>query len=320
MTGYYYINKDLAHTTVCSAWDKGYRYGFNSMEKDNEINVNGGDYDFGARIYDSRLGRWLSLDQLMTDYPDLSPYNFAGNCPLLFVDIDGNKFINPYTKQVTEAKQKVADAQSVYDKFVMDNPGLKPKALKKSKEYTNLTSLQNQLEILQSNEKKVEDFLYTLKVSNETEFNYFETLKDANKEDVNIEIYVKNEQGPLKGDGYRNGNTDFNITNTDGIYTITDNLIQINIYEAASPLTNMPTTQQYHTFANELGDVKYFFEKVKDPESYELFVKTVGANDIDNYRNNQDGAGVYSDKYSSARVGDVKNTGKSVDESGNIKR
>ena len=36
-----------------------YKYGFNGKEKDNEVNVDGGDYDFGARIYDSRLGRWL---------------------------------------------------------------------------------------------------------------------------------------------------------------------------------------------------------------------------------------------------------------------
>jgi len=41
----------------------GYRYGFNGMEEDNEIkNIKGSSLDFGARMYDSRLGRWLSLD------------------------------------------------------------------------------------------------------------------------------------------------------------------------------------------------------------------------------------------------------------------
>ncbi len=79
---------------VCSVWDKGYRYGFNSMEKDNEINVNGGSYDFGARIYDSRLGRWLSLDPLMVKYPGLNPYCGMGNNPILYIDIDG-KDIKP---------------------------------------------------------------------------------------------------------------------------------------------------------------------------------------------------------------------------------
>jgi RHS repeat-associated protein len=78
---------------VCSVWDKGYRYGFNGMDKDNEINVNGGSYDFGARIYDSRLGRWLSLDPLMRGYPKLSPYNFVDNSPLNSIDGDGRDII-----------------------------------------------------------------------------------------------------------------------------------------------------------------------------------------------------------------------------------
>ena len=95
MKGSNYIYNDFLHTTVPiaigSVWDKGYRYGFNSMEKDNEINVNGGSYDFGARIYDSRLGRWLSLDPLMEDFPDLSPYNFCEDNPIFYIDPDGKK-------------------------------------------------------------------------------------------------------------------------------------------------------------------------------------------------------------------------------------
>jgi RHS repeat-associated protein len=69
-----------------------YRYGFNGKEKNDEINVEGGDYDFGARIYDSRLGRWLSLDPLMTKYASLSPYIFAGGSPIVFVDYGGKNF------------------------------------------------------------------------------------------------------------------------------------------------------------------------------------------------------------------------------------
>ncbi|MDP2174460.1 MAG: RHS repeat-associated core domain-containing protein [Bacteroidota bacterium] len=102
MTGYYYIYKDLAHTTVCSVWDKGYRYGFNSMEKDNEVNVNGGSYDFGARIYDSRLGRWLSLDPLMGFYPCLSSYSYSANSTLNIIDIEGRyiKCLNEYSSEI----------------------------------------------------------------------------------------------------------------------------------------------------------------------------------------------------------------------------
>ncbi|OYU94738.1 MAG: hypothetical protein CFE21_13685 [Bacteroidetes bacterium B1(2017)] len=66
-----------------------YRFGFNGKEADNEINGTGNDYDFGARIYDARLGRWLSLDPKQISYPSLSAYNFTMNNPILFIDPDG---------------------------------------------------------------------------------------------------------------------------------------------------------------------------------------------------------------------------------------
>ena len=66
-----------------------YKFGFNCKEKDNEINVDGGNYDFGARIYDSRLGRFLSLDPKMQIYPFLSPYLFAANAVTTHIDING---------------------------------------------------------------------------------------------------------------------------------------------------------------------------------------------------------------------------------------
>jgi RHS repeat-associated protein len=66
-----------------------YRYGFNSMEQDDEWSVTGGHLDFGARIYDSRLGRWLALDPKAAKYPAYSPYNFSINSPVAFNDPDG---------------------------------------------------------------------------------------------------------------------------------------------------------------------------------------------------------------------------------------
>lgn len=67
----------------------GYRYGFNGKENDNEIKGEGNSVDFGARMYDSRLGRWFATDPLAGKYPYLSPYNFVANSPLVFVDPDG---------------------------------------------------------------------------------------------------------------------------------------------------------------------------------------------------------------------------------------
>jgi RHS repeat-associated protein len=68
---------------------KAYRYGFNGMEKDDEVKGSGNSYDYIKRFYDSRLGRFLSIDPITADYPYYSPYQFAGNKPIIAIDRDG---------------------------------------------------------------------------------------------------------------------------------------------------------------------------------------------------------------------------------------
>lgn len=72
----------------------GYRYGFNGKENDNEIKGEGNQQDYGIRIYDTRLGRFLSVDPLTRGYPMLTPYQFASNTPILGVDLDGMEFLS----------------------------------------------------------------------------------------------------------------------------------------------------------------------------------------------------------------------------------
>src|SRR3954464_7649616 len=67
----------------------GYRYGFNGKENDNEIKGEGNQQDYGMRIYDSRLGRFLSVDPITIKYPMLTPYQFASNTPIQAIDLDG---------------------------------------------------------------------------------------------------------------------------------------------------------------------------------------------------------------------------------------
>ncbi|MDP3929425.1 MAG: RHS repeat-associated core domain-containing protein, partial [Bacteroidota bacterium] len=66
-----------------------YRFSFNGKEKIDEINGAGNDIDFGARMYDSRLGRFLSVDPVSKEFCWNSPYIFADNCPISNVDFDG---------------------------------------------------------------------------------------------------------------------------------------------------------------------------------------------------------------------------------------
>jgi RHS repeat-associated protein len=66
-----------------------YRYGFNGKEKDDEVKGDANQLDFGDRIYDPRLGRWLSTDPLQKTFAGLSPYNFCYNTPIQVFDADG---------------------------------------------------------------------------------------------------------------------------------------------------------------------------------------------------------------------------------------
>jgi len=66
-----------------------YRFGFGSMDKDNELKGEGNSYTTECRIYDSILGRWLSTDPKAYLYTSLSPYHYGYNNPIITTDVDG---------------------------------------------------------------------------------------------------------------------------------------------------------------------------------------------------------------------------------------
>ncbi len=72
-------------------WSAGseYRFGFNGKESDSETSGEGNIYDYGFRIYNPRLGKFLSVDPLTQSYPWYTPYQFAGNKPIAAIDLDG---------------------------------------------------------------------------------------------------------------------------------------------------------------------------------------------------------------------------------------
>ncbi len=70
------------------AWKGGnsYRYGYNGKEIDKDFANN---YDYGFRIYNPGVARFLSVDPLSDKFPWYTPYQFAGNKPIENVDLDG---------------------------------------------------------------------------------------------------------------------------------------------------------------------------------------------------------------------------------------
>jgi len=62
------------------------RYKFTAKELDNETSYT----YFGARYYDSELSGWLSVDKMSDKYPSISPYTYAANNPVKFIDPNGD--------------------------------------------------------------------------------------------------------------------------------------------------------------------------------------------------------------------------------------
>ncbi len=67
----------------------GYRYFFNGQEGDNEVLGELANFGYEFRQYDSRLGRWWSVDPKWNEYPSVSPYVFCNDSPLKYVDSKG---------------------------------------------------------------------------------------------------------------------------------------------------------------------------------------------------------------------------------------
>lgn len=100
-----------------------YHYGFNGKEKVDEIlNVGGSDYDYGYRMYDARLGRFLSVDPLAWKFPELTPYQFASNRPIDGIDLDGLEYA---TYNIVVSNKGVVMDISVKKDYELKNAGTK---------------------------------------------------------------------------------------------------------------------------------------------------------------------------------------------------
>ena len=79
-----------------------YRYGLMGYEKDDELKGIGNSYDMGARILDPRLVRPLSVDPLAAQFPHQSPYVFANNNPIYYIDQNGESGVGYITGETNK--------------------------------------------------------------------------------------------------------------------------------------------------------------------------------------------------------------------------
>ena len=71
------------------------RYLYNGKELQDDFGL--GWYDYGARFYDPQIGRFHTQDRFAEKYQSWTPYQYGGNNPISFIDINGDSIwhVNP---------------------------------------------------------------------------------------------------------------------------------------------------------------------------------------------------------------------------------
>ena len=168
---------------------ENYGFGFNGKELDNEIKGSGNSLDFGNRIYDSRINRWLSVDPLQAKYPNLSPYNAFENNPIYFNDPTGKD------ARVTIKGKDITISTTIY---IYGSGATSEKT----------AEMQTAIMGAWSKDENGKSWSYTDKKSSKVY---------SVKFDIRVEVY--NTDNPTKEPGYFSG--DYNPLNTDNFIKVT---------------------------------------------------------------------------------------------------
>jgi RHS repeat-associated protein len=99
--------------------NSGYQYQYNGKEWQDELGLDW--YDYGARNYDAALGRFFSIDPISDQFGFQTPFAYAANNPVYFIDKNGNGPNPPNYIRIILYGGAKADSHNVTFKHAANN-------------------------------------------------------------------------------------------------------------------------------------------------------------------------------------------------------
>jgi RHS repeat-associated protein len=277
-----------------------YRFGFNGKENDPEFN---GNYDFGARFLDVRLGRWLSTDPVT--HSSQSPYTGFDNNPILLVDPSGmdsepptpsddthsgiaegehsieaitikaeprlevknyheNKRASAYNK-VQELKFKISQLEEIKDdvKELGGDMEARYKSILKRAK-SDLKSAESDLLLQTEHYQKIETALNEYQFHDPKGYNEMDNLKDERGNPIDVYFFIDQSISATLENGGTRG-----LTYSEYGYDNSGNIVLLAIFDSENPILNAQRigissySASSTVIAHEKGHLMYFIFNTK---------------------------------------------------------
>ena len=108
---YYPFGKRIADNTLPTTPTNRWRFSGKEMQTIGGVGL----IDFGARLYDNYLGRWITQDPVSYKYFEVTPYGYCNNSPIIFLDINGAEFTESSEEFIKRIKDRIERMISACD-------------------------------------------------------------------------------------------------------------------------------------------------------------------------------------------------------------